>query len=49
MAQLPDLDKHLLGALSQLTGKSVTGALPARSIHTLIHTCIKKNEPKQNQ
>ena len=44
MAQLPDLDKHLLGALFQLLGRLISGAPLTRSIQTLIRTC-RKNTP----
>ena len=49
MAQLPDPDKHLLRALSQFLGLSISGAPPPRSIQTLIHTCRKKDTPFPKQ
>jgi len=46
MAQLPNHpDKHSLGALSRLPGRSITGAPPLRSIQTQIRTCREKNIP----
>jgi len=42
VAQLPNLNKHSLEALSRLPGRSISGAPPPRSIQTLIRTCRKK-------
>ena len=41
MAQLPDLDKHSLGALSQPPGRSITAAPPPKYIQAAINTCRK--------
>ena len=45
MAELPDMDKHLLGVLSQLPGMSIAAAPPPRSIQSLIRICGEKKHP----
>ena len=42
MAQLPNLDKYSLQALSWLPRRLITDVPPARSIQTLMHTCREK-------